>query len=1432
MPKSRKYFAVVGTSVFVAFLLTTVFLAATGPGQRVLLDIAAFAASSDDLDVTIGRMEGSLFSAGRIASITLSDVDGSWAEINNIDFAWHPWGLFSGAVDIETVSIGKVSVSRAPNSGAASGEGGGGRLSMLPLRLGSLTIREAMVGEAVLGKAARLSIAGRVVASDPGEAISGALTVTDLDRPSLISASVNYRAKTGSLEIAAKAEDKPGGVLSTLLDMGEGSELSLGLYGDGPIDAWRGDWALASGGARLAGGMLTLNRHNDGLRLVTEANGEIARLVPEPYAAILAGKADLRVQARMLGDRRYRLESFQLDAPRIKATASGIFDLAKSVIQGGAEIQLGDRASARPVSLGMRGGAKIELLDATAMFSAKPDRDGIALSGQVTASNFAVDGNKVERMTLRMSAHQPSGVTRLLDQLKAIDLYAMVENPQPAELKPIAGDRLSLELHGAKSGNQLSITDAKLSAGAGTLTARGTLDIEGFDGVIGVSIPDAKALSRLAGRDLSGVLTATAIGQAGFDGTLALVLNAKGERIAAGRDLAGQLLAGAPALDGGLVRDKKGVFRFDTLGLRTHALSIDLNGSVSTKSSGLKLKGQIAELGRALPDSSGALLFEVGMDGEGDAQGMSVSLYAKEAKVRGKPLRDLVISYKGRGGFETQQGIFSARGRIGGAPLNGRGQLGFRDAQGLSVRDFKIFLGDNLIEASAALPTTGDVQAAARVHILDAAQLAPILGVELEGGAMLDAQLSGSAEALRLSLRAQSDTLRYDTIKLGGLSAAFDIANPLTRPMISGNAHIKALSVGENRIADLKLSAKPEADSNAFDLSARVDDRWRIAGKALAALPNWRPDAELRDISFRSASTTLAQKGTARLIVARGGVGLEGLVIAAGEGQVRANITTAESLSGKVEIKKFPASFADLFVPDMQPRGALDGTIELAGNAAAPEIAYKLSWRDASVTGPLPRGFPALNLSASGALANDSLQIDAVASGPEGLSLRTMGNVRNVSAAATLNLKATGAVPLGLANAFLAKRGTRLGGRAAVDLAIAGNLTEPVIDGGITASGASIIDPPTDIQLNDVTFASRLSGGTLRIETATARSGKGGILIATGTIGVLESGKLPVDLQVKARAMHFDDHRVAKGEVAGELGLNGDLNGRSTLSGTVDIARLDIQIPHAVRASIEALELKHKNAPGYIVAAQPAERSKTESGQLAMIGLSISLRSANRIFVTGRGLDAQLGGELQLLGSADQARGIGEFRLERGRLAILGRTLALASGSVHFSGDLDPVLNFLATIEADKTKIEVTVSGHASDPKFNFASHPELPQDEILALLLFNKSLRELSPLQIAQLASEVSNLSGLSGGPGILGRLKSSIGIDTLNVTTNKDGTASVSAGSYLGEKTFVGVEQGSAGGSSRVKVDVDITKNLKLRGETGADGQSKLGIGVEWEY
>jgi translocation and assembly module TamB len=46
------------------------------------------------------------------------------------------------------------------------------------------------------------------------------------------------------------------------------------------------------------------------------------------------------------------------------------------------------------------------------------------------------------------------------------------------------------------------------------------------------------------------------------------------------------------------------------------------------------------------------------------------------------------------------------------------------------------------------------------------------------------------------------------------------------------------------------------------------------------------------------------------------------------------------------------------------------------------------------------------------------------------------------------------------------------------------------------------------------------------------------------------------------------------------------------------------------------------------------------------------------------------------------------------------------------------------------------------------------------------------------------------------------------------------------------VGVKQGMTLGTSRIVIDHDLTKNLKARGEVGTDGDSKLGLGFEFDY
>ncbi len=60
----------------------------------------------------------------------------------------------------------------------------------------------------------------------------------------------------------------------------------------------------------------------------------------------------------------------------------------------------------------------------------------------------------------------------------------------------------------------------------------------------------------------------------------------------------------------------------------------------------------------------------------------------------------------------------------------------------------------------------------------------------------------------------------------------------------------------------------------------------------------------------------------------------------------------------------------------------------------------------------------------------------------------------------------------------------------------------------------------------------------------------------------------------------------------------------------------------------------------------------------------------------------------------------------------------------------------------------------------------------------------------------------------------------------------AQVGVGRRLNDNIYLGVRQGTTPGSSRVTVDVDVTRNIRLQGATGADGSAEVGIGAQWDY
>jgi translocation and assembly module TamB len=183
----------------------------------------------------------------------------------------------------------------------------------------------------------------------------------------------------------------------------------------------------------------------------------------------------------------------------------------------------------------------------------------------------------------------------------------------------------------------------------------------------------------------------------------------------------------------------------------------------------------------------------------------------------------------------------------------------------------------------------------------------------------------------------------------------------------------------------------------------------------------------------------------------------------------------------------------------------------------------------------------------------------------------------------------------------------------------------------------------------------------------------------------------------------------------------------------------------------------------------------------------------------------------------------------RGTFALASTTLTFSDGRVSFNGaglhnQIDPSLDFTAGATAANATTTLHITGLATAPQFTLSSVPTLPEDEILARLLFGESASQLTALQIAQIGVALATLSGVGGGgPNPLVRVQKALGLDRLSVgsgttnpTTGQTTGAALEAGRYVSSRVFVGAKQ-STTGYSQVEVDVDLTKHLKLQTRLG---------------
>ncbi|MGO8105193.1 translocation/assembly module TamB domain-containing protein [Rhizobium leguminosarum] len=539
--------------------------------------------------------------------------------------------------------------------------------------------------------------------------------------------------------------------------------------------------------------------------------------------------------------------------------------------------------------------------------------------------------------------------------------------------------------------------------------------------------------------------------------------------------------------------------------------------------------------------------------------------------------------------------------------------------------------------------------------------------------------------------------------------------------------------------------------------------------------------------------------------------------------------TSIKSLDVTANTANLPAGIANGFVPGLAAEGAVSATVKATGALSAPSVDFKIDWKNAATSQTKGAGLSPFSIGASGKLAGNKLTVDTSLAGDAGMSLKGGGSVV-ITGNRAIDMRFNGNLPFAVLGAPLAQQGLVADGVATVNLQIGGTATAPVINGTVSTNGAKLVDVRRNMAVNNLTATVTFNGSQAVISRLTGNLGGGGTISASGTIGIQPAGGFPADISIKLDKAVYVDGTLVVSTVNGTVGLRGPIT-NATLSGKLRLDKTSITVPEKLPTSLREIDIRHKNAPRAVLAQLRDDGEQKPGEKSSVITLDLEIDAPSHIFVRGRGIDAELGGLVTIRGTAAAPIVTGGFTMRRGRMTILNRRLDFSDKSrITFAGDMTPALDMEATSASGSTTLTVDVAGLATDPAITFSSSPELPQDEVLAQLIFGQSMSKLSPVQIAQLADAVSQLAG-NRSTSLFEGLRNQLGVDDFDVSTDSKGQTSVSVGRYLNDRTYFELQQGGSAGAKAV-INLDVGRGVKLRGGAGGNGEGEAGIVYEREY
>lgn len=1400
--------------------------------------------------VNLTGFRGALSSAASFDRLTISDDDGIWLTMEDVVLDWNRSALLRGRLEVEELSAQSIDLPRLPVSEEETlpdAEATPFTFPTLPdlpvsVNIDAIRIEKVTLGAPLVGEAIQLEMNANAVLNDDGLDMAFKAIRTDGKRGAF---DLTAKLSRGDdlLDLVLMLSEQEQGIAATLLGIPDEPSVELSVTTNGPLDDLTTVLKLDTDGQeRLAGEVVLITQGDENdpdRRILADIGGDITAVILPEYRDFFGPDVSLKADALIGADGTIALSELDLQAAAVDLQG----ELRLSEDQWPSYIDISgniSRADGEPVLVPGGGG---DTTVGRVVLNVVYDIDeGEAYEAIFNISDLTTTTAMIDQTSLRSKGTLTGAKGNVGQLIGAINFVARGVAMADAALAEAVGDQISGEAQINYLAEQpIRISDLDLAGSDYSL--KGDVAFNGvgeglettLDAIINAA--DLSRFSALAGRELDGATSLAVKGSVTpLSGEFDLQATGTADDIKTGIAQADALLTGRTDLTMTALRNENGTFLRD-LDLNNPALRFTGDAELSSASSRVDADVLLRDIATVLPQYEGPVTLKGTASKSGEA-GWQVDVDADGPYEVKLTLDGIATGENANLEFDADVPDLSKFAEGVEGPLTAQGSLR-QTPEGY------------LLQTDAS----GPFDATAKINGLVTPSLNVGFDVSVPELSAITPQVSGPLTATG-RLRQTADGFEIDTDATGPYAADFSVDGTLT-PTLAVNFDL-ALPDVQPLVPQVNGAVRATGQLRQTDDGFEIDTRASGPyGSDVAVVGALTPAVDIRfDLAVPNVQPLVPQVSGA--LSASGSVRQTdaGFVV---DTTARGPYGARAAVAGLATGDNMSLDF-DVSVPNVEPLApgvtgplAAKGTLRQTSAGIAVDTTATGPYRSSGsvrgvVTGDnaavdfnvampdlgalVPKVNGPLNVSGTANKTSQGWRLDTSARGPSGTQATVAGVVGTDG---NLNLDINGAAPLGLSGPFISPR--NLQGQAQFDLALNGPAELGSLSGTIQTSGATLTAPNLRVGLEGIDALIRLSNNRAALDISGNATGGGSIAI-NGGIGL--GGALPAEVAIRLSDVVLTDPRLYRTSVSGALQLNGPLTGGAAISGGLTIGETTVTVPSTGLTSIGdippithigagAANTQTRRRAGVLDGSGTSDPVETGTSS-AGFGLDVSVSAPGRIFVRGRGLDAELGGNLRLTGDTNNIISTGRFELERGRLDILGKRFDLEEGTAQFQGDFIPYIRFVTTTSTENGTASIIVEGPADAPEVTFESSPAGPQDEVLAQLLFGRNLSEISAFQALQLANAVATLAG-RGGNGVVGNLRDRFGLDDLDVTTTDSGETALRVGKYLTDNVYTDVTAASDG-TADVSLNIDLTDSIVGKVTLGSDGTSSLGVFFEKDY